>query len=59
MADWPTVEELAIRLESLFVAGTTEMVAGRVQSTWLLPDVMTPWPEAPELDAAMKRAGVW
>jgi hypothetical protein len=44
---------------SLFVAGTTEMVAGRVQSTWLMPDVMTPWPEAPELDAAMKRAGVW
>lgn len=44
---------------TLFAAGTTEPLAGRVQSTWMTPDLMADSPYAEELDAAMHAVGVW
>ena len=43
----------------LFVAGTTEQVAGRCQSTWMTPDLMHPYQHAAALDQAMNDAGIW
>ncbi len=44
---------------NLFIAGTTEYIAGRCQSTWFQPDVITPYAEADALDRAMQAVGAW
>ena len=44
---------------TLFVAGTTEVVAGRCQSQWMTPGLAGPWPHAEPLDAAMHAVGAW
>lgn len=44
---------------TLFAAGTTLVVAGRCQSTWMTPDLMHPYEHAAALDEAMKLAGIW
>lgn len=44
---------------SLFVAGTTDVVAGRCQSTWMTPDLLESFPDAHALDDAMKAASIW
>ena len=44
---------------SLFVAGTTEIVAGRCQSSWMTPDLRQSFADAAALDAAMKAANIW
>lgn len=44
---------------SLFVVGTTEVVAGRCQSTWMTPDLMDAYPDAEGLDEAMHAASIW
>ncbi|MBK7076098.1 MAG: hypothetical protein IPH44_27760 [Myxococcales bacterium] len=43
----------------LFTAGSTDQLAGRVQSTWMTPDLRAPYPRAAELDAAMHAVGRW
>jgi hypothetical protein len=44
---------------SLLLAGTTEVVAGRCQSTWMTPDLLDSYPDADALDEAMKAASIW
>lgn len=43
----------------LFVAGTTDVIAGRCQSTWMTPDLMENYAEAAALDKAMHDASIW
>ena len=44
---------------SLFSAGTTEIVAGRCQSSWMTPDLRQPFSDAAALDEAMHAAKIW
>lgn len=44
---------------SLFALGTTEVIAGRCQSTWMTPDLLASYPDADALDEAMKAASIW
>lgn len=44
---------------ALFVAGTAEMVAGRVQSSWMNPALSEDYDRASELDDAMRAAEIW
>ena len=44
---------------SLFIAGTTELVAGRCQSSWMTPDLKQPFADCAALDRAMHDANIW
>lgn len=43
----------------LFHQGTTALVAGRVQSTWMTPDLLAPYEHAALLDATLRSHGLY